>query len=273
MYQEWSSRDKSVRAYGAQKFVNLVSEDFREQIDYSIENSTIYERKNIQSWQPCEDMRIFLARGTTQRAINILRQQMGPEPSICALNYASYKNPGGRFMDGSKAQEEALCASSILYPVLKSFEGSYYSENQKHLNKGMYLDRAIYSPEIVFCDYERRQSVRADILTCAAPNYSVALKYNNFTKQQNMEALSNRIKFLYGIVANELVDTFIAGAWGCGVFKQDPIEVARLMINLALKAKPVHNLIFAVPANQYDSVNYDAFQSELREWAPDFIAI
>ena len=40
--------------------------------------------------------------------------------SICALNFASYKNPGGKFMDGSSAQEECLCHESILYEVLSA---------------------------------------------------------------------------------------------------------------------------------------------------------
>lgn len=40
------------------------------------------------------------------------------------LNYASYKSPGGFFLEGSPAQEEALCHESILL----AFDGTYYAE-------------------------------------------------------------------------------------------------------------------------------------------------
>ena len=34
---------------------------------------------------------------------------------------ASYKHPGGYFLGGSSAQEEALCHESNLYPILLAF--------------------------------------------------------------------------------------------------------------------------------------------------------
>lgn len=60
------------------------------------------------------------------------------------LNYASYKSPGGFFLEGSPAQEEALCHESNLYPILLAFDRTYYA----WLNKALYLNRALYSSGI-----------------------------------------------------------------------------------------------------------------------------
>ena len=69
---------------------------------------------------------------------------------VAILNFASYKNPGGGYLKGSFAQEEALCSESTLYPVLAKFEQTYYDWNREHLNHALYTNRALYSPSIVF---------------------------------------------------------------------------------------------------------------------------
>jgi uncharacterized protein (TIGR02452 family) len=66
------------------------------------------------------------------------------------LNFSSYKNPGGMFINGSKAQEECLCHESFLYNVLKEFVIEFYDWNNQHKNKALYLNRALYSPKILF---------------------------------------------------------------------------------------------------------------------------
>ena len=71
------------------------------------------------------------------------------EGKTAVLNFASYKNPGGGFMAGSRAQEESLCHESFLYNVLRSFV-FYYKQNTLNLNRGLYTNRAIYSPGVFF---------------------------------------------------------------------------------------------------------------------------
>lgn len=41
---------------------------------------------------------------------------------IAVLNFSSYKNPGGGFLLGSRAQEECLCHESNLYNILLQLE-------------------------------------------------------------------------------------------------------------------------------------------------------
>ena len=169
---------------------------------------------------------------------------------VCVLNFASYKNPGGKFLNGSSAQEESLCHESFLYNVLEKHQ-DYYEWNRKHLNRGMYFNRALYSPNVIFL--HNGQKRKADVLTCASPNYSIALKYNNFTKQENQKALESRIKFIKNILAENKVDVAILGAYGCGVFKQDPYNVANLWKKGGF---PVKEVIYAI----IDEPTYNIFR-------------
>lgn len=172
---------------------------------------------------------------------------------VCILNYASYKEPGGMFLEGSTAQEEALCHVSNLFPVLSAFEQDYYEWNRQRLNRALYMDRALYTPNIVFGD------VTADVLTCAAPNYRTARKYCNVTKEENDKVFAERIKFMFDVAEDNHVDTLIAGAWGCGVFMQDPWTTCNLLLRTWMEGLyNIPSIYFAIPNS--NSRNFKEFE-------------
>lgn len=174
-----------------------------------------------------------------------------------ALNFASYKNPGGAFMDGSCAQEESLCHESWLYNILAR-QTDYYAWNKKHLNRGLYKDRALYTPDVVFSDC--LNNAVADVLTCAAPNRSIIVKgYTNFTEEENYKVLHDRILFISKICSLKKKDVLIHGAWGCGVFQQDPAVVAKLIHNTTWRG--VKKIVLAV----IDKPTYEIFKKEFEE--------
>lgn len=178
----------------------------------------------------------------------------------CVLNFSSYKNPGGMFYEGSKAQEECLCHESYLYNVLKEIK-DFYEWNKKNLNKALYKNRAIYSKNVRFLRGE--ESVRVDVLTCASPNFKAANKYKNVTREENHEVLKNRIKFIKNICENHEVKTLILGAYGCGVFRQDPYEVALLFQTIFTNSE-IENIYYAVP-DEINSENFNAFNKVFNE--------
>lgn len=62
------------------------------------------------------------------------------------------------------------------------------------------------------------------------------------SKSENDRVLENRIHFMYQIA----VENLVAGAWGCGVFMQDPYTVATLLIGAARNYN-IPNIYFAIP--------------------------
>ena len=163
--------------------------------------------------------------------------------SVCVLNFASYNYPGGGFVNGAMAQEEALCYTSTLYNVLSHFQ-SYYEWNREHKNRGIQDDRAIYSPEVIF--FHNGECRTASVLTCAAPKRNLLLRYNAFTEEENTQALISRILFMRKICDSNPCDVLILGAWGCGVFKQNPEVIAQLF-RAGFTDAPVKKVIYAIP--------------------------
>lgn len=87
-------------------------------------------------------------------------------------------------MKGSKAQEECLCHESYLYNVLREMP-DFYAWNNQHKNKALYLNRALYTEDILF---ERDdQHAYCDVLTCAAPNKTAAQKYCNVSNKKTLK--------------------------------------------------------------------------------------
>ena len=179
------------------------------------------------------------------------------EGKVALLNFASYKNPGGLFLNGSKAQEECLCHASCLYNVLKEFS-DYYKWNNEHKNKGLYLNRALYSPDVLF-HYEDTL-FGCDVITCAAPNKSTAQEYCQVSDEDNLKALESRIKFILDIAKDNEVDILVLGAYGCGVFGQNPTEVAMLFKKYleTTHSNCFKKVVFAIPNG--DNNNLSSFK-------------
>ena len=162
------------------------------------------------------------------------------------LNFASYKHPGGMFINGSKAQEECLCHESFLYNVLSRFSERYYDWNNAHKNKSLYLNRALYTPDVLF--FRGDEVTICDVITCAAPNKTSAQKYGHVTDRDNTEALRDRIRYVLDIARENNVNTLILGAYGCGVFGQSPTEVASIFKEyLTTTHKCFTKVVFAIP--------------------------
>lgn len=165
---------------------------------------------------------------TTLEAIQRLQSER-PRKVVC-LNFASANNPGGGFLKGSVAQEESLARSSALYPCLLSAQDYYkYHEKQR---TGLYSDHMIFSPAVPFFKTDNGELTDAPyyagVITSAAVNVG-ALRQNEPENLYKAEAVMRvRIRKMLSLAAVQGYEYLVLGAWGCGVFQNDPEMIAEL---------------------------------------------
>lgn len=241
--------DKENRAKRAIKHTEVVAQKYKDDIIKSIENTKVYGGPDKKPNTPdvTRGFPVFIFfNGTSQEAVFKYTQD---DDNVAVLNFACYKGPGGGFVKGSSAQEEMLCHSSFLYNVIKE-QKNYYNWNNEHKNRALYLDRALYSPNIKFFNDDKVAEV--GVITCAAPNFGVARQYQRVTREENYKVLKSRIQFIIDIAEENNISTLISGAFGCGVFKQYPEDVAEIFTKV-LQHTCINRIIMAVPGNDHNS--------------------
>lgn len=182
----------------------------------------------------------------------------GKSPAV--LNFASAKRPGGAFLAGGMAQEESLAASSGLYNTLLRHP-TYYSANRK-CGTAMYTNHAIYSPGVVFfrdSDFKLLKTpVTASVLTLPAVNIGqVRIKHENVALAK--EIMKSRMRFCLSIFAERKDKYLILGAYGCGVFRNDPAEVAawwRELLQQDGYGQFFQEIVFAVLDKSSDTIKH-----------------
>ncbi|MFE1585586.1 TIGR02452 family protein [Streptomyces sp. NPDC058737] len=147
---------------------------------------------------------------------------------VVVLNFASARNPGGGYLNGAQAQEEALCRASALYTCLLRAR-EFYDHHRAHRDP-FYTDRVVHSPGVpVFRDDRGRQldqPYTAGFLTSAAPNAGVVLRTAPERAADLPAALAVRAGRVLETAAAHGYRRLVLGAWGCGVFRNDPVQVA-----------------------------------------------
>lgn len=206
--------------------------------------------KVLDSSQPIREFttRISVENESTIARLIKLNQSKTVHDKIGLMNFASATDPGGGFLYGANAQEEALCRASFLYFELNTFTDTFYKTNRKNPNGALFTNQSIYSRNVTFIkdDTGKRlpEPIYTDVISVAAPN-STALKsrsisngflMDNANSNQNQHVSDQQIKDALQIrILNTLrafkknrVDLLILGAFGCGAFGNDPKLIARI---------------------------------------------
>ncbi|MGV9316160.1 TIGR02452 family protein [Streptomyces sp. NPDC003691] len=151
----------------------------------------------------------------------------GPGP-VAVLVFASARNPGGGYLNGAQAQEEALCRASALHPTLLRVPG-YYAYHRENRDP-FYSDRVIHSPAVpVFRDHRDRlldTPRTVGFLTSPAPNTGVIIRREPERAPLVPGVLARRAERVLETAVHHGYRRIVLGAWGCGVFRNDPATVA-----------------------------------------------
>ncbi|MFD3652759.1 TIGR02452 family protein [Streptomyces sp. NPDC058620] len=147
---------------------------------------------------------------------------------VAVLTYASARNPGGGYLNGAQAQEEALCRGSALYATLLRAP-DFYAHHRAERST-FYTDRVIHSPGVpVFRDDRGRlldTPYTVGFLTSPAPNAGVIRSHTPEEAGRIPEVLVSRAERVLEVAAVRGYRRLVLGAWGCGVFRNDPAQVA-----------------------------------------------
>lgn len=160
-------------------------------------------------------------------------QRLAASDPLC-LNFASAKNPGGGFLSGSQAQEESLARSSGLYSCLVPMSEMY--DHNRRLNTCLYSDYMVYSPRVPVFRADDGSLLEApfttSFLTAPAPNAGAVRKNEPGSVGLIRPTMAARMGKILWIAQEQGHSTLVLGAWGCGVFGNEPRMVAELFSEL-----------------------------------------
>ncbi|GAB2853286.1 TIGR02452 family protein [Streptomyces deserti] len=193
---------------------------------------------------------------------------------VAVLNFASARNPGGGYLNGAQAQEEALCRASALYTCLVRVP-EFYDHHRTHRDP-FYTDRVIHASAVpVFRDDRGRlldEPYAAGFLTAAAPNAGVVLRTAPQRAADLPHALSARAERVLETAAAHGYRRLVLGAWGCGVFQNDPAQVAgafRALLEPGGRfASAFEHVVFGILDRTAGSVVREAFVRAFPERRP-----
>ena len=235
----------------------------------SIKDS-VSEQRIIYEDAPLNDIRRRFDRTqvsvTKGRSLQVAR---GKDGRVCILNFASFRRPGGGVANGSTAQEESICRITTLYPCLsdeRMLKGFY--EKHRDVSSHLYNSDIIYTPGIKVIKMDLANPISmpkqswygVDIISCAAPNQ----KEGKIPLDKLRALLVSRIERIFNIAMSNDADVLILGAFGCGVFENDPTTVAEAFQKVLDDYEGCFREVLFPIFSQKGDENYRAFEKVIR---------
>ena len=258
--------------------------DLSASIPVAKKNTTIYYENDYPAFDISEIKKtIVTVSGDRSYQASMRLHRENPEAKIAVMNFANAFHAGGGVKKGSSAQEESLCRTSTLYPLLyrRTLRDTFYKHHHD-LGTAKATDSLVYTEGVIICktdeDLPKRLSkedwVTVDVITIAAPDLrQAANKYAGLvgggTSMNNAELYGYHVKraiHMLTCAAAKGADILVLGAFGCGAFMNNPEVVANAYKTaLWVFPKVFRKIEFAVYCPPGKSENYDVFSKVLRQ--------
>jgi uncharacterized protein (TIGR02452 family) len=205
--------------------------ELKELVERAVQGSRVYRPGQIALPEFHGNERVrapsFEVTGESTQAAAWRLVSAGAE-DVLLLNFASARNPGGGFLNGAKAQEEDLMRCSALYPCLTACS-EYYEANRAR-DSMLYTDHMIYTPKAPWFRLRSNDApdslFLASVITAPAPKAGQARR-RGLAEAEILEALERRAGLVLQLAKERGHRNLVLGAWGCGVFQNEPGAVAR----------------------------------------------
>lgn len=168
---------------------------------------------------------------------------------VAALNFASPTSPGGGFLSGARAQEEAIARSSGLFACLEH-QGMY--EFHRSRLDAMSTHYVIHSPLVPVFRADQGDLLDEpwlmSILTCPAVNATALRRYAPERMDEVPHVMLARANKVLSTAVHHGHTRLILGAWGCGAFGIPSIVMAGIFHELLATtfAKAFELVTFAI---------------------------
>ncbi|MEE1228773.1 MAG: TIGR02452 family protein [Lachnospiraceae bacterium] len=206
----------------------------KEQTDLSKRNTRLYLDRYQYGYYPVKNDQVDV-EVLEDTSFHCASQYVGKGDKVAVLNFANSTRAGGRVMHGSSAQEESLCRSSNLYPLLDVpyLEYHFYKRNHRYDAGIEATDAVIYTPDVVVFkddqDYPEplEKPFQVDVLSSATPdNRYKAFSIASLDPDELKDIFVHRIRNLLEVAVAQDIDILILGAYGCGASMNQPEIVA-----------------------------------------------
>ena len=174
----------------------------------------------------------------------------------CILNFASHKRPGGGYESVQnlkmliKTQEEDLFRRSNLPELMD--------------NKTVREHYPLYGLDAIYCVATANKDKMLEPITPFDFGLITMPAIVNPADSQYNGLVKDKIDSIFGIAVENKHINLILGAWGCGVFNNDPKKIVELFLDKANSCLGFfERIIFAVPGK--GSLNYKVFSEAVEK--------